>query len=109
MKILPLFLNISKGQGEKTLLWSLAIGAAFIAFTPEVLAVQAGEMNQSVTNLRALLGGNVMAAVLTAGCVAGAVFAYMQNSLKPLGIAIGAAIAYAFANTWINTAYTICA
>lgn len=90
--VLAFFMVISIG-----LLWS------FDAF-----AVQEGQMKDSVTNLRSLLQGNVIAAVLTAGVIAGSVISYMKSSFVPFGTSIGIAIGYAFANKWIDTAYTCC-
>ncbi|OJW46985.1 MAG: hypothetical protein BGO67_09825 [Alphaproteobacteria bacterium 41-28] len=84
------------------------IAIIFLSNPPDVFAVQEGQMKESVNNLRALLGGNVIAAVLTAGVVAGAIFSYMKSSFVPFGTSIGIAIGYAFANKWIEAAYTCC-
>lgn len=84
------------------------ITAAFMVCSPDAFAVQEGQMKDSVTNLRALLGGNVIASVLTAGVVGGAVISYMKSSFVPFGTSIGIAIGYAFTNKWIDAAYTCC-
>lgn len=84
------------------------MAAAIMFCSPDVFAVQEGQMKDSVNNLRALLGGNVIASVLTAGVIAGAVISYMKSSFVPFGTSIGIAIGYAFANKWIDAAYTCC-
>ncbi len=75
---------------------------------PDAFAVQEDTMKDSVNALRKLLQGNVIAAVLTAGVIAGAVISYMKSSFVPFGTSIGIAVGYAFTNTWINAAYTCC-
>ena len=75
---------------------------------PDAFAVQEDKMKDSVNNLRTLLQGNIIAAVLTAGVIAGAVISYMKSSFVPFGTSIGIAIGYDFTNTWINAAYTCC-
>jgi len=84
------------------------MAAVFMGCTTDAFAVQAGDMKGSVDDLRALLGGNVIAAVLTAGVIAGAIISYMKSSFTPFGTSIGIAIGYAFANKWIDTAYSCC-
>lgn len=86
----------------------LSVAAVFIGGTTDAFASQAGAMKGSVDELRALLGGNVIASVLTAGVVGGAIISYMKSSFAPFGTSIGIAIGYAFANKWIDTAYSCC-
>lgn len=97
-----------KNQKSLFILSLFMVIAAGTFLAPDAFAVQAGEMKGSVDDLRKLLGGNVIAAVLTAGVIGGAIISYMKSSFVPFGTSIGIAIGYAFANKWIDTAYTFC-
>ena len=89
----------------------LALAAAFMLCSPEVLAVGNSPdvgLNTSVGNLVSILNNNLVPIILVTGCLAGAAFSFMKSSPAPFVIALITTASFGFAKSWIGGTYAVC-